>query len=65
MMDKHKFKVKQNIFILPMKMTGVIKNIIQSSSDKKEYEVEVEYKNRAWKAKFYENELSDIKEIVS
>ncbi|MBL78727.1 MAG: hypothetical protein CMH70_01495 [Nitrosomonadaceae bacterium] len=59
-MGNCKFKIKQNIFVLPVKMPGVIKNIIHSSNNEKKYEVEVEYKNRAWRATFYEYELSDI-----
>ena len=62
-MGKRKFRIKQNIFILPVKMPGVIKNFIKSSNDEKEYEVQVEYKNRSWRATFYEHELSDIKNL--
>tara|TARA_B110000438_G_scaffold131370_1_gene127505 strand:+ start:387 stop:527 length:141 start_codon:yes stop_codon:yes gene_type:complete len=46
-------------------MPGVIKNQINSSTDEKTYEVEVNYQSRIWKATFYESELSDVKETLS
>ena len=64
-MSNHKFRAKQNVFILPIKMPGVIKNQINSSTDEKTYEVEVNYQSRIWKATFYESELSDVKETLS
>jgi hypothetical protein len=64
-MSNNKFRIEQNIFVLPIKMPGVIKNQIKSSADKNIYEVEVNYQNRIWKATFYESELSDIKETLS
>ena len=64
-MSNHKFRIEQNIFVLPIKMAGVIKSHIESSADEKTYEVEVDYQNRIWKATFYESELSDIKETLS
>ena len=64
-MSNNKFRIEQNIFILPIKMPGVIKNQIKSSADENIYEVEVNYQNRIWKATFYESELSDIKETLS
>jgi len=64
-MSNNKFRIEQNIFILPIKMPGVIKNQIKSSADEKTYEVEVNYQGRIWKATFYESELSDIKETLS
>ena len=60
-MSNHKFRIEQNIFVLPIKMPGVIKSQIKSSADEKAYEVEVNYQNRIWKATFYESELSDMK----
>ena len=64
-MSIHKFRIEQNIFVLPIKMPGVIKNQINSSTDEKTYEVEVNYQSRIWKATFYESELSDVKETLS
>jgi|TARA_B110000438_G_scaffold186007_1_gene177700 hypothetical protein len=64
-MSNHKFRAKQNVFILPIKMPGVIKNQIKSSADENIYEVEVNYQNRIWKATFYEAELSKTKETHS
>ena len=64
-MSNNKFRIEQNIFILPIKMPGVIKSQIKSSVDENIYEVEVNYQNRIWKATFYESELSDIKETLS
>ena len=64
-MSNHKFRIEQNIFVLPIKMPGVIKNQIKPSTDENIYEVEVNYQNRIWKATFYESELSDIKETLS
>ena len=64
-MSNHKFRIEQNIFVLPIKMPGVIKNQIKSSTDEKTYEVEVNYQSRIWKATFYESELSDVKETLS
>ena len=64
-MSNHKFRIEQNIFVLPIKMPGVIKNQINSSTDEKTYEVEVNYQSRIWKATFYESELSDVKETLS
>ena len=64
-MSNNKFRIEQNIFVLPIKMPGVIKNEIKSSADENIYEVEVNYQNRIWKATFYESELSDIKETLS
>jgi|TARA_B110000263_G_scaffold175054_1_gene152933 hypothetical protein len=64
-MSNNKFRIEQNIFILPIKMPGVIKSQIKSSVDEKTYEVEVNYQGRIWKATFYESELSDAKETLS
>ena len=64
-MSNNKFRIEQNIFVLPIKMPGVIKNQINSSTDEKTYEVEVNYQSRIWKATFYESELSDVKETLS
>ena len=64
-MSNNKFRIEQNIFVLPIKMPGVIKSQIKSSADENIYEVEVNYQNRIWKATFYESELSDIKETLS
>ena len=64
-MSNHKFRIEQNIFVLTIKMPGVIKNQIKSSTDEKIYEVEVNYQSRIWKATFYESELSDAKETLS
>ncbi len=64
-MSNHKFIIEQNIFVLPIKMPGVIKNQIKSSADEKTYEVEVNYQSRIWKTTFYESELLDAKEILS
>ena len=63
-MSNHKFKIKQKIFVLPIKMPGVIKNHIKSPVDENTYEIEVNYQNRIWKAIFYESELSDVKETI-
>ena len=60
-MSNHKFRIDQNIFVLPINMPGVIKNQTKSSADENIYEVEVNYQNRIWKATFYESELSDMK----
>jgi len=60
-MSNHKFRIDQNIFVLPINMPGVIKSQTKSSADKNIYEVEVNYQNRIWKATFYESELSDMK----
>ncbi len=60
-MSNHKFRIDQNIFVLPINMPGVIKSQTKSSADKNIYEVEVNYQNRIWKATFYEPELSDMK----
>ena len=64
-MSNHKFRIEQNIFVLPIKMPGVIKNQIKSSADEKTYEVEVNYQNRIWKATFYESELSETEKTLS
>ena len=64
-MSDYKFKIDQNIYILPIKMTGVIKNHIKLSVDENTYEVEVNYQNRIWKATFDESELSDKKMSLS
>ena len=64
-MSNHKFRIEQNIFVIPIKMPGVIKNKIKSSADEKTYEVEVNYQSRIWKTTFYESELLDAKEILS
>lgn len=61
-MIDYKFEVEQIVFVLPVKMNGVIKKHIKPFTNEKTYEVEIDYKNRAWKATFYESELSDIKE---
>ena len=60
-MSNHKFRIDQNIFVLPINMPGVIKSQTKSSTDENIYEVEVNYQNRIWKATFYESELSDMK----
>ena len=60
-MSNHKFKIDQNIFVLPINMPGVIKSQTKSSADENIYEVEVNYQSRIWKATFYESELSDMK----
>ena len=60
-MSNHKFRIDQNIFVLPINMPGVIKSQTKSSADENIYEVEVNYPNRIWKATFYESELSDMK----
>ena len=60
-MSNHKFRIDQNIFVLPINMPGVIKSQTKSSADENIYEVEVNYQNRIWKATFYEPELSDMK----
>ena len=64
-MSNHKFRIDQNIFVLPINMPGVIKSQTKSSADKNIYEVEVNYQNRIWKATFYEAELSKTKETHS
>jgi hypothetical protein len=64
-MSNHKFRIEQHIFVLPIKMPGVIKNYIKPSVDENTYEIEVNYQNRIWKATFYESELSDAKETLS
>ena len=62
-MDNYKFKVTQNVFIHQIKMSGVIKKCIsKASANENIYEVEVNYQDRAWRAKFNESELSIIKE---
>jgi len=60
-MSNHKFRIDQNIFVLPINMPGTIKSHTTSSADENIYEVEVNYQNRIWKATFYEPELSDVK----
>ena len=60
-MSNYKFKIAQNVFVLPIKMSGVINKHIKPSVDENTYEVGVNYKNRIWKAIFYESELSDVK----
>ena len=60
-MSNHKFRIDQNIFVLPINMLGVIKSQTKSSADENIYEVEVNYQSRIWKATFYESELSDMK----
>jgi len=60
-MSNHKFRIDQNIFVLPINMPGAIKSQTKSSADENIYEVEVNYQNRIWKATFYESELSDMK----
>ena len=60
-MSNHKFRIDQNIFVLPINMPGVIRSQTKSSADENIYEVEVNYQNRIWKATFYESELSDMK----
>ena len=60
-MSNHKFRIDQNIFVLPINMPGVIKSQTKSSADENIYEVEVNYQCRIWKATFYESELSDMK----
>jgi hypothetical protein len=60
-MSNHKFRIDQNIFVLPINMPGVIKSQTKSSTDENIYEVEVNYQSRIWKATFYESELSDMK----
>ena len=60
-MSNHKFRIDQNIFVLPINMPGVIKSQTKSSADENIYEVEVNYQNRIWKATFYESALSDMK----
>jgi len=60
-MSNHKFRIDQNIFVLPINMPGVIKSQTKSSADENIYEVEVNYQSRIWKATFYESELSDMK----
>ena len=64
-MSAYKFKIDQNIYVLPIKMLGVIKNYIKISADENTYEVEVDYQNRIWKATFNESELSDEKISIS
>lgn len=61
----YKFKIAQNVFVLPIKMPGIIKKHIKPSVDENIYEVGVNYQNRIWKAAFYESELSDVKESLS
>ena len=60
-MSNYKFKIAQNVFVLPIKMPGVINKYIKPSVDENTYEVGVNYQNRIWKATFYESELSDMK----
>ena len=64
-MNNYKFKIAQNVFVLPIKMPGVIKKHIKPSVDENTYEVGVNYQNRIWKATFYESELSDVKANLS
>jgi hypothetical protein len=64
-MSNYKFKIAQNVFVLPIKMPGIIKKHIQPSADENIYEVGVNYQNRIWKATFYESELSGVKENLS
>ena len=61
----YKFKIAQNVFVLPIKMPGIIKKHIKPSVDENIYEVGVNYQNRIWKASFYESELLDVKENLS
>lgn len=60
-MSNHKFRIDQNIFVLPINMPGVIKSQTKLSADENIYEVEVNYQSRTWKATFHESELSDMK----
>ena len=64
-MNNFKFKIAQNVFVLPIKMSGVIKKHIKLSTNENTYEVGVNYQDRIWKATFYESELSDKTEKLS
>jgi len=64
-MSNYKFNIAQNVFVLPIKMPGIIKKHIKPSVDENTYEVGVNYQNRIWKATFYESELSDVKVNLS
>ena len=60
-MSNYKFNIDQDVYVLPIKMPGVIKKHIKLSANGNTYEVEVNYQNRIWNATFYESELSDEK----
>lgn len=64
-MNNHKFKVAQDIFVIPIKMPGIIKKQIKQNIDENTYEVEVKYQGRTWKSLFYESELSDLADDIS
>jgi hypothetical protein len=64
-MSDCKFELSQIVFVIPIKMQGIIENCIKVSLDENTYEVGVMYQNRIWKATFYESELMDSEEDLS
>lgn len=64
-MSNYKFKLSQIVFVIPVKMQGVIENRNKQSGGGNVYEVRVMYQNRIWKATFNESELSVTQEEQS
>lgn len=64
-MSDYKFELSQIVFVIPVKMRGVIENCNKSSIGENIYEVGVMYQSKVWKTTFYESELTAIEENPS
>lgn len=64
-MSDYKFELSQIVFVIPVKMRGVIENCNKPSIGENTYEVGVMYQSRIWKTTFYESELTTIEENPS
>ncbi len=64
-MNNYKFELSQIVFVIPIKMRGVIENCNKPSVGENIYEVGVMYQSRVWKTTFYESELTAIEENPS
>lgn len=64
-MNNYKFELSQIVFVIPVKMKGVIENRNKPSSGENVYEVGVMYQSRIWKTTFNESELTNTLEDQS
>ncbi|NOQ49402.1 MAG: hypothetical protein GQ553_01870 [Nitrosomonadaceae bacterium] len=61
-MSDYKFELSQIVFVIPVKMRGVIEDRNKPPIGENIYEVGVMYQSRVWKTAFYESELTAIEE---
>ncbi len=64
-MSDYKFELSQIVFVIPVKMQGVIEDCNKPPIGENIYEVGVMYQSRVWKTTFYESELTAIEENPS